>query len=56
MILNAVVLQSLKEPKDNVILTPTGPNNILVLEEVLKLAIQLKFGYIAYNANIIIKM
>ena len=61
MILNAVVLQSLKEPKDNVILIPTGPNNILVLGEVLKVsswAIQLKFGYIAisYNANIIIKM
>ena len=27
MILNAVDLQSLKEPKDNVILTSTGPNN-----------------------------
>ena len=35
---NAVVLQSLKEPKDNVILTPTGPNNILVLGEVLKVS------------------
>ena len=38
MILNAVVLQSLKEPTDNVLLTPTGPNNILVLGEVLKVA------------------
>ena len=37
-ILNAVVLQSLKELKDNVILTPTGPNNIQVLGEVLKVS------------------
>ena len=26
------------KPKDNVILTPTGPNNILVLGEVLKVS------------------
>ena len=44
MILNAVVLQNLKEPKDIVILTPTGPNNILVLGEVLKV--------VGYRANI----
>ena len=45
MILNAVVLQSLKEPTDNIIL---APKNILVLGEVLKV-IQLKFGYIAIS-------
>ena len=47
MILDAVVLQSLKEPTDNVILTTTGPNNILVFwrRSKGKLAIQLKFGY-----------
>ena len=45
MILNAVVQKSLKEPTDNVILTPTVSWYCIWRSSKGKLAIQLKFGY-----------